>query len=208
VIEAAVVTDWRRGHRQPGLTELAVCRQLRQLAALVPADQEIVELGAYAGRSTGWLLLGAQDGHGAHVTSVDPWDLRTDGYDRYSARYALAGKLYREHMVRIGASDRTLATRQGKATEVAADWYGPVGLLWHDAEHSAVAVARDLRAWLPHMAARSTIVLHDVALTRLGVLDGARQVLDAADWDWPGLVTLTWAKRPGLRGAAVIRRRG
>src|SRR5690606_15270126 len=57
-----------------GLVENPCCFRLREYAAKVPADQAIVELGAFKGRTTGWLALGASEGNGAVVHSVDPWD--------------------------------------------------------------------------------------------------------------------------------------
>lgn len=206
MIREDLVTEWRKGHRQPGLTELAACQRLRSLAAAVPADQAIVELGAYAGRTTGWLLLGAQDGYSAPVVSVDPWGERTDGYDRYSGRYIEAERLHAEHMTRIGATPEQHTAVRGRAVDVGTGWVSPpVGLLWHDAEHSADAVEADLRAWLPHLSPTAVVVLHDAANPRCGVVEGAGRVLDTPGWDWPGEL-LRWQRKPDKRGALIVRR--
>lgn len=199
-----------------GLTERAVCRALRRHAARVPAEQAIVELGAYRGRTTGWLALGSSEGHGASVWSVDPWDLRTDlpSYaDELEAGYATGTYAssetfadYCAHLVACGAVGPVTPVR-GFANVVGLEWTGPpVGLLFHDAEHSVEAVAADLSAWAPHVAPGGLVVLHDACEARLGVVEGARRVLDAPGWDWNGRTILKWSKHPRRRGALFVRR--
>src|SRR5690606_41792884 len=93
VINAGLVTRWwPRRLRHPGLVELAVCQRLRALAAQVPADAAIVGLGAYQGRATGWLLLGASEGQGAHVPTVDPRTLYKPRQGRPDGRPELYGR--------------------------------------------------------------------------------------------------------------------
>lgn len=210
-IDWTAVTEWRPRLRAAGMVELAVCQRLRALAAAVPADQAVVELGAYRGRATGWLLLGAQDGHGAHVTTVDPWMLqksRTDYQlaDRYADPAIHEG--FKSHMARIGATKDAHTVKRGYAASCGQKWTGPyVGLLWHDAEHTADAVERDLAAWLPSMADDSVIVLHDAGRPDGEVIEGARRVLaEHEEWDWAGRELVRWAKHPDRRGALIVRR--
>lgn len=205
MIDAAAVTDWRKGHRARGLTEKSACRRLRQLARHVPADRAVVECGSYQGRATGWLLLGAQEGHGAHVWAVDPWETHTDYVQRWPQFDAHAAFLAR--MDRIGATARELTVVKNFAETAGRGWSGPpVGLLWHDAGHHADEVEADLRAWLPHLADDATVVLHDIVDPRFSVVEGARRVLGAPGWDWPGETQL-WRKHPGKRGILIVRRR-
>ncbi|MBB4935655.1 putative O-methyltransferase YrrM [Lipingzhangella halophila] len=206
-IDAGLVTEWRRGRRAAGLVELAVCRRLRALAAGVPADQAIVELGAFKGRATGWLLLGAQEGHRAHVTSVDPWGLRKDGYSSMSPTYTAPATYaaFKGHLARIGATKDTHTVKRGYAASVGAKWSGPpIGLLFHDADHSAEAVAADLAAWLPHLAEDAVVVLHDACDPNHGVQAGVEQVLDAGQW--PERELIRWNRRPHRRGALIVKR--
>ena len=206
MIRADLVTDWHPARRVRGQVEYAVCKLLRSLAGAVPADQAIVELGAFCGRSTGWLLLGAQDGHGAHVTTVDPWEQYRGDYYTPEHGYLAARAAFEAHMAAIGATADRHTVIQSTALEAALAWSGPpVGLLWHDAEHSAEAVARDLSAWLPHLAPSATVVLHDAGNPEMGVVRGAARVLDAPGWDWPGEL-IRWRKRPERRGVLIVRR--
>jgi hypothetical protein len=211
VIDTDVVTDWRRRHRAPGLVERAACARLRALAAAVPAGEAIVELGAYRGRATGWLLLGAQEGHGAHVTSVDPWEQRAgQDYEGRIAGVESARPGFEEYTRRIGATGERLTVRQGYAADVGRSWSGPpVGLLWHDAGHGAEEVAADLAVWLPHMAPGAVVALHDAGNPLWGVTEGARRVLvDAPGWDWGGRELTLWARRPERRGLLLVRHTG
>lgn len=194
-----------------GLVERSACQLLRLLAGEVPAEQAIVELGAFQGRSTGWLLAGAAEGNRAHVTTVDTWKLRRgQQYVGGSPRFANAYNRFKEHMRAIGATRAELTVRRAYATEVAAGWTGPpVGLLWHDAGHSEQEVADDLAAWLPHMAPVATIVAHDACRADYGVLAGAAKVLAGAPgWDWEGRQIVPWQRRPSRRGLLIVRRQG
>lgn len=199
-----------------GQVERSVCRRLRALAAAVPADLAIVEIGAYRGRSTGYLVLGAQEGLGAHVTTVDPWTMRPlsswpEGYfdeaviGRYSQAETYAA--FKAHMDLIGATKAMFTAKRGYGVNVGAKWTGPqVGLLWHDAEHTADAVEADLRAWVDHVAPGGWVVLHDAGNPHFGVEEGAARVLDADGWDWAGREVTRWHVKPGKRGALWVRR--
>lgn len=204
-----IITRWRRG-RAPGLIEYAVCTKLRELASQVQSDHAIVELGVFKGRSTGWLLLGAQEGNGVHVTSVDPWTLHSPRSDYpLGKKYGHPG-VYRAfvgYMSRINADESVLTPIMGYAADVASTWDGPpVGLLWHDAEHDANAVERDLRAWLPHLADNATVILHDAGRPDGEVVEGARRVFDNDDWNWDARELMLWDKRPTNRGALTVKR--
>jgi hypothetical protein len=204
-IAEQLVTDRKRARGQVERSALLI---LRALAAVVPEGQQIVECGAFCGRSTGWLLLGAQDGHGAHLTTVDPWGMRKDGYAPSSAEYTDAYPRFRDHMAAIGATPGVLTVKRGYAASCAAKWSGaPVGLLFHDAEHSADAVAADLAAWLPHLADDAVVALHDAGNLEFGVEAGAAVVLDTDGWDWAGRQFTPWGRHPDRRGLLVVRRR-
>jgi hypothetical protein len=200
-----------------GAVENPACWRLREYAALVPADQVIVEIGAFKGRTAGWLALGASEGSGAHVYSVDPWDQRLpdswpEGYAdrRITDQYGTseAREFYLRHLDECRIADRVTPI-QGFGVEVGKGWDGPkVGLLYHDAEHTKEAVAADLRAWLPHMADRSTVVLHDVGDPNFGVEAGAQAALARRKgWDWQGREIQLWPKQPTKRGILIVHKR-
>lgn len=193
-----------------GYVEKPACNRLRELAALVPANQAIVEIGAFRGRSTGYLAAGALEGNRAHVYSVDTWDTRpldTWPADRpgYVANYPTSETraAYEAHLDRTGI--RPLVTPIcGWSTEVAASWKREgrpeVGLLFHDAAHHHAEVLTDLRAWLPLMAAGSVVTLHDAGNDRYGVYTAAAEAFKRRTrWDWAGHELQRWY-RPDANG--------
>lgn len=201
-----------------GLTEKAACRFLFNQARKVPSSQVIVELGAFKGRTTGWLCLGAFEGNGALVIAVDPWTDRsvddwpegyTDGQSHkgvYAERQTLDE--FDEHMRRCGITADQLKAIKGFATKEGEGYTGPpVGLLFHDAEHTADGVEADLRAWVDHVAPGGMVVLHDAGNPGLGVMEGARRVFEGNDdWDWEGRELRRWRKRPHRRGILIVGR--
>jgi hypothetical protein len=132
-------------------------RELRHLAALVPADRAIVELGAGRGKSTCYLSVGSREGHGARIWSIDLWGSHLNR--EYARRGELARRMFGLQLALEGV--RSLVTPVQASTFAAGmRWSGPpIGLLFVDGGHSYEQVRDDLMAWLPH---RSGIVaLHD-----------------------------------------------
>lgn len=208
-LNEAVITSQKSA---VGLIENPCAWRLRDEAAKVPADQAIVELGAYRGRSTGWLVLGAQSGNGAHVFSVDPWE--QGSIPAVYPDKAASVPLYVESETRLAYEahlDDTgirpfVSPIQATAVDAAKDYVGPpVALLFHDALHRLQDVRDDLKAWLPHLADEAVIILHDVGDPRLGVEAGARAAVGRRKgFDWGGREIHLWAKQPSRRGFMVI----
>jgi hypothetical protein len=143
-----------------------VMAALADFAAQVPADQEIVEIGVFHGRTALQLAWGARQGHGAHVTGVDLWDMPGNTYappftDSSSRRWAF------HHVKSLGYS-RDITLVQGFSHEVAKAWPEgwfssdkKVGLLFVDGDHSKEGARRDIEAWAPHLAEDARIAVDD-----------------------------------------------
>lgn len=195
-----------------GLVENPCCWRLRDEAAKVPADQAIVELGAFKGRSTGWLTLGSQTGNKAPVFSVDPWENGTipNGYrdkavtvPQYVQSETKAA--YEAHLKLTGCRP-FVTTIQATAVDAAEAYDGPpVALLWHDALHRMSDVRDDIKAWLPHLADKAVVICHDVGDSRLGVEAGAKAAMSRRKgFDWDGREINLWAKQATRRGFLVV----
>lgn len=157
------------------LTPEATLQPLYELAALVPPEECIVEIGTYRGASACWLASGAVGGLGAHVYTIDPHDLPgyrtttgrgrggldfTDPSIREDARAQIERCGLTEHITMI----------QGFSVEVGKAWEGPkVGLLFIDGDHRQDAVRRDFSAWEPHLAGDAVIAFDDYAASHPGV---------------------------------------
>jgi hypothetical protein len=199
--------------RASGWLEPDACQRLRTLAAEVPAELAIVEIGGYRGKSTGWLGLGTSEGGSAPVFTVDTWDTRgietwpkdhPDYVNKYADPQVRAD--YDNHLQSAGLGD-IVTPIVGWSTEVAKTWKKDgrpkVGLLFHDGSHYHDDVVADLKAWLPLTAETATVVLHDACNPTCGVLSAAEEVFKTRrKWDWAGRELVPWVHN----GADTLKR--
>lgn len=134
---------------------------LADLAVQVPADQEIVELGVFQGRTALQLAWGAGLGNGAHVTAIDAWDAPGNTYgppfteadSRVWAAYWVDSFGYQAKIELVHAFSH----------DAAASYSGPpVGLLFVDGDHSKEGARLDIESWAPHLAPGATIAVDDL----------------------------------------------
>lgn len=145
-----------------GLTEIPICEALADLAAGVPSDQAIVEIGVFKAKTACYLAAGASTGPGAHVWGVDPWDLPGDRYsDRPYFTRPTTRRSARQTVAAMGFSDRITLIREF-STALAKEWTGPkVGMLFVDGDHSYDGCRDDVDAWIPHLANGAVIAFDD-----------------------------------------------
>lgn len=152
-----------------GATPPEIELTLADFAIGVPADQEIVELGVFKGRTSMILAWGASKGNGAHVTGIDAWDLEgntygppfTDPGTRRWADYWVQSLGYsgRVTLVQNFASDE--AARWAIAAEEEGRDGRKIGLLFVDDDHSYEGAYRAVTDWAPHLAEGAIIALDD-----------------------------------------------
>lgn len=164
-----------------GLVSAEVGETLATLAATVPADQAIVEVGSFKGKSTCYLAAGAKDGNGAHVFAVDAWD----STGNVTGRFGFADPSTRdtfEAQIRAVRLASRITPLQGFSVNVAAAWDGPpVGMLFIDGDHSADAVRADFDAWTSHLAEGAVVVFDDYDTPKN---PGVRAVVDSLAGEW------------------------
>lgn len=149
------MANTQRLRRAPGLTPEPICLRLADLARRVSADEAIVEIGVYRGRTTSYLAFGARYGQQAHVYGVDVFDLRRLG--RHSVPEAEARRTLRQQ-----GMTAYVTLIKGFSADVAATWDGPkIGLLFIDGDHSTAGVRKDVEAWSPHLADDAVIAFDD-----------------------------------------------
>jgi len=157
------------------LSPLSSLETLYRLAARVPADEAIVELGTFRGASAVWMAAGAAAGLGARVWTIDPHDLpghrTTTG--RGPGTIAYEDPEIRRDAIRqvreSGYGDRITMIR-GFSVEEAERWRGPrVGLLFIDGDHRERAARLDFRSWQPHLSQFAAVCFDDHADTHPGV---------------------------------------
>lgn len=149
-----------------GLIDAEQGAVLGRLAAEVPADQAIVEIGSFKGKSTAFLATGAKGGHGAHVYAVDPWDLPGNVYGKHGFTAPEVREAF-EAQLRACRVWGQVTPIRAFSTDAARDWDGPhVGLLYIDGDHEEDAVRADVAAWTQHLADGHVIVFDDLDTKR------------------------------------------
>lgn len=169
-----------------GLTPRVQCRRLGDYAAQVPADQAVVEIGVYRGRSLAYMASRTE----VPCFGIDPWGMPVpDGYT--GSRRRLERHINdnnrdaaQEAVRRLGLHNVELI--QGFSTEVAHTWKGPaVGLLHIDGDHHEQSVMDDVFAWWPHLSPQAVVAFDDYEFSKFpGVMRAVHRFLDA------GMLTL------------------
>jgi predicted O-methyltransferase YrrM len=170
----------------PGRLSEAAGEELRALAAKVPADQLIVEIGAYLGRSTCFLAEGSRAGQRAQVASVDAWDLdgNTTGPDANPGMYVEPDN-YSRYLTHVEACGvRGLVTPVQAFSSEAEIPDTPIGLLFIDAAHDYEGVKADIRRYVPRVA-RGGVVVFDDYKTHCRGVDKAVDRLLRTRRTWP-----------------------
>jgi len=192
--------------RASGWLEPDACERLRAAARNAPADTAVVEIGAYRGKSTGWLALGSSEGNRAPVFTVDCWDLRpADDWPAdapaYVQRYSdpsVEGD-YRAHLDALEARE-IVTPIKGFSQDVAKSWkkdgLPKVSVLFVDGSHFYDDVLADLRAWAPLLAPEAVIIMHDATATNCDVMRAAEDFFKTRQrrFDWQGREIVPWMK--------------
>jgi MMP 1-O-methyltransferase len=127
---------------------------------------DIVEIGAYKGRSTWYLAQALKDAGSAHkLVSIDPQpdqDVREAYFamlQQHQLTQVVEPKLAQSHTVAVSFPER------------------PIGLLWIDGDHSYEAVRQDFDDWFPRLATGGWLALHDTVNNWHGPTKLARELL-------------------------------
>lgn len=153
------------GHLSPNEAQL-----LYNLAAAVPSDGVIVEIGSYQGKSTVCLGLGAKE-VGARVYAIDPHD---DVQENESTHYGMenhAALLRNLLEYEIAETVRVVAMPSELIIE---GWGNSIDLLWIDGSHEYSDVNYDLFAWEWYLTDHGKIAIHDSS----GHFPGVTQALE------------------------------
>jgi predicted O-methyltransferase YrrM len=170
-----------------GLISRDVGELLHNFAALVPADEAIVELGSYRGKSTCYLATGAALDYHAPVYAVDAWSEEVSAW-RAAVLSTLPSPAFEDFTAQLdkaGVSDGVRVIRS--LTTLAAELYDgpPVRLLYIDGDHSREAVLADFRAWRRHLAPHAVVIFDDFGVTKnpgvalaVGDLEASGELID------------------------------
>lgn len=168
-----------------GLIPEAVGLRLADLAATVPGDQAIVEIGSYKGKSTCYLAAGALAGHAPPVFAVDPWDTAGNPGGRFGFDQPSTFDAFQRQVTLMGYH-LAVTPVKGFSRDVATRWSRrPIGLLYIDGSHTEQDVRADLSVWSPFLAAGAIVAFDDYRTERN---PGVAKVVDplraAGHWRW------------------------
>jgi len=158
-----------------GFISLPEAELLNRLASEVPSGGNIVEIGAYQGRSTIALALGAKEAE-AIVYSID----HHPTYDIDGVHFSMAdNQVYYENIVKYQVGD-VVRTVNFPSYDVSKIWLGGIDLLFIDGSHDFDDVQIDWLAWSPFAR---VIAMHDTVLNyHPGVTRVVEEILKDGKW--------------------------
>lgn len=158
-----------------GFITLPEAELLYKLASQMSNGSNIVEIGAYQGRSTIALALGAKVS-GATVWSID----HHPDYEIMGTHFGMSdNQAYYRNLADYSVGD-VVRTINLSSVDVFRAWTKPVDLLFIDGSHEFDAVHRD---WMLWSSFTSMIALHDTAGHHPGVNQLVQEVLDSGNWE-------------------------
>ncbi len=132
-----------------GTSSVKECYLLAHLAMQAPAGGEIVEIGAWKGRTTAWLVEGSQlRPQPLPVTSIDP-----HAFGSWNE--------YRQTLAQFKLEHRGLTPIRDSSAQVGRGWSRPISLLWIDGSHDYADVLADIKLFVPHVILGGWIVFDD-----------------------------------------------
>lgn len=145
----------RRVMAVEGMIAEAEAEELMRLAAKVPSEDCIVEVGSYRGRSTTALALGSK---AAPVYAIDPHE-SFEGI--YGGEFGPADRrAFFENLLKAGVVERVRLVNLS-SEGASQGWNRTIGLLWIDGDHSLEGTRRDFDAWRPFLQPGSIVAFHD-----------------------------------------------
>ena len=140
---------------------------LLQLAAGGSGMGAIVEIGSYLGRSTAFLAAGSKSAGREKVVAVDHFR----GSPEHQAGQAFASSIlvregttfhrFQDNLRQLGLED-CVTPIVASSTDAAAQWTGPIRLLFIDGDHSYDESGRDFELWSRFVVPHGLICFHDI----------------------------------------------
>jgi predicted O-methyltransferase YrrM len=134
---------------------------LYQLAAQVPGDGVVVEIGSHKGMSTITLAKGVEHGGDGPVHTVDPHTGDRQALEWGGVDEILSEQDFKRNISEAGLEDSVIGYTT-TSNALAEQWTGkPIRLLFIDGWHSYDAVTDDIRNWAPLLTKRGVVVIDD-----------------------------------------------
>jgi predicted O-methyltransferase YrrM len=212
-LETVLNDAWEATRKVPGHLSEKEARFLGLLAACVPANGPIVEIGSFKGRSTVMLSKVASHYSYGSVVAIDPHNSPIL-FDHKSNPEASSYQDFLNNVHGAGVSEY-VEPHAAHSKEVANSWNRPIRILWIDGDHSYEGAKSDLDGFLPHLVPEGVVAFHDALNNFPGPIRVfVEDVLRSDRFGPAGFVqSIAWAQlRPedgvafrGLRGSLARR---
>lgn len=162
-------TRWDELAALDGLISRETGVALALLARDVSPHLAIVEIGTRRGKSACFLAEGARGGKGAHVWSIDAWDLKgnADGWLHHASPQNRT--VFYAQVARLGLTHH-ITQLNDFSVRIAQSWTGPqIGLFFVDGDHAYVSVRADFQAWSKHFTHGTVVAFDDYGAKNSGV---------------------------------------
>lgn len=144
--------------------------RLMDLASRISAENVIVEIGSYKGRSSIALAFGTMQKNGNRVYAVDP-HVEYTGILGAVFGPGDQADLYK-NIVEAGVG-KVVTVVSLHSVCAAKSWTNQnIGLLWIDGDHSYNGVRADFEAWEPYVVKNGIVAFHD------SQVDGVKKLIE------------------------------
>jgi len=158
-LESVLEQAWSATDKVPGHLQKNEAIFLGVLAACVPCEGAIVEIGSFKGRSTVMLAKVAAHYGGGPVVAIDPHN-SSILLDHSSGSTPSSFQDFLHSVESNGVRDH-VEPHLAYSTEVAKTWNCPIRILWIDGDHTFKGAKADLDAFLPFLVPNGVVAFHD-----------------------------------------------
>lgn len=155
---------------------------LQRLAAQVPADLAIVEIGSFKGKSACYMASNAK----AQVHCIEPWDTKGNIFGKHGFTAPIVEQTFYAQVAAMRLTDK-ITVHKGFSYTVAQTWNQRIGMLYLDGSHEYNDVKRDFELFSGWLAPGAIVVFDDYANRNIGVtkyVDQLRKSTALEDWQF------------------------
>jgi hypothetical protein len=145
----------------PGWMTRSELEAIASVAAGVPEDGVIVEIGSFAGRSS--VHWAANSHPTVAIYCIDPFDAIVDDFSFKYLQGDASGVRGRPSGELFDAYTRAWEHRLTPIAQLSppTGWDHPADVIFVDGDHTAAGVTRDLRFWIEHLKPGGRLLGHD-----------------------------------------------
>lgn len=160
-LDSVLDDAWRAAEPIPGFLGESEARLLGTIAACVPCNGAIVEIGSFKGKST--VVLGKVAAHYGlgPIMAIDPHNFYNAELEAH--RTSPEASSYKEFLSNLGAAGvrEVVEVHRAYSTDIAPAWNRPIGFLWIDGDHSYSGAKADFDGFARHLKPGGVVAFHD-----------------------------------------------